>query len=623
MSISRFDNPAEQQLIDQYIPLPFSELSNSLQKKQAELDQVKEQEFQLRNLAASLKADPLTNQYLLPEVMNEYTLKLNELSEKIAKGDDVGYKQEVGRIARQWTNDPRVKAIRNSREQFEKYQPDLQKAQKDRNYRNYYDKYQNDFAKSIEKYKTEGGDFPTFNYDGMKVAQDYVEPGGKLMNNIAAELESSEGYKRYPKGHPQAGQLIINELGQYTKNGKSWEYIDQNKIKNVARKNTTAFLSGDGGESFIDEILNNDPNIQNIPSEKRAEYITDIATNFLADLGYKQGFTKEKSSQDLQNLSEFQLKSLGLGEDEATFNRYEINTPSTKTPTEALNRGLTTISINGKEVKTGIPEESKSTKFWENLTSGPYPFSVNNVGKAVQSLFVSTDSGETLDQTKLNSEDKRLVDIVTKKYGLWNPTKKEITDAIVEYGKETSNKSQSSKINILNDIAIANDKRFDQSNDEFNKIMFSPDKDGIVTLNGAIANLKVINASTGETLEGKELVGKVSNTVGALNNNNPYGPGWRQVQADGETYYIPGSDQEVAKNEQEWSFHQVNYNLLGKTTVPTSVGNIEVIKDDIYKGKNIIGSNYSFVDPRSGEEVEIRNVPNSQIGYQYFLQALK
>lgn len=612
MAISRFSNPANQEILDTYVPIPFAELSLSLRQKQAELDQAKEQEYQLRNLAASLKADPLTNQYVVPEVMEEYTSKLNELSEKIAKGDDIGYKQEVGRIARQWINDPRVKAIKTSRENYEKYQEDAIK-NKDKMV-DFYDPYRTNFAQSISQYQP-GSNVPIFNYEGMKYRQDYVDTATKLMSGIAKDGMGWENYSR-----DKQGNLIVNEFGQIRKTDGSWEKIDSEKVLNIARVNTDAFLSTDEGRYFVHELLGADINYEELPPEIQQQ-VKNQATNLLYNIGSKQIFNKSSSGENLQNLSEFQLKSLGLNND-ITFNRYEIDTPANKIPNEALNRNNSTVTINGKEVKTGIPEESKASKFLRVFRLAGGFGNVTALGAAINSLFIDTDNGQELDENNLSSEDKRILDIVKNKYNMWNPTKKQLTDAIQKYGEEMSNKSQSSKINVLSDIAVANDKRFDQSNEEFNQIMFAPDKKGNVTLNGAIANLKVINASTGETLEGKELVGKVANTVGALSNNNPYGPGWRQVQANGKTYYIPGSDQEAIKNEEEWSFHQTNYNLLKQSDVPvrTNSGNfiVKVIMDEKINKGQTTGYDFKFIDPRSGRQVIIPNVPNSEVGYQYF-----
>lgn len=576
MAISRFSNPAEQPILDNYVPIPFAELSYSLRQKQGELDQAKEQEYQLRNLAASLKADPLTNQYLLPEVMNEYTPKLNELSERIAKGDDIGYKQEVGRIARQWQNDPRVKAIRNSREQFEKYQPDLQKAKKESKYAEFYDDYINKYAKSIEQYKSGQGDFPTFNYEGMKERQDYVEPADKLMKGISSDSHGWEGYKK------ENGELVINGLGQIQKSDGKWEKIDETKVLNVAKANTEAFLSTEGGRYFIDEAI-----AQGITDPRK---IQDLATEHLFKIGYKQIFKKDSSGVNLQNLSDRALDKLESDQEEFSFS-------GALAPATAL----------ADQYKVNIPMlDDYSVK---STYGGFSP----TVGSSVYGLNFKKTGDKPI---TFNKEQETILEKAQNKFKRVASDPKDKAKLINEYLEDW--KKQGVNVNVkyytIDDRGTPDVKKIEADNRAF----FGEDQRG--TSLGLNRTYKLMGGEGNKELNGSDFFKEYNSkdytkrVVGELTPDNPYFVSGKQVEVvdkDGNivaTYAMNGARKESVQNEFKHKFYQAKYNPTGQTKIKLIpegedkpkeyIVDYESITDGPYDNLQNVGSRARLLDSK-------------------------
>lgn len=655
MATSRYDFVPQQPDFQVYTPLPYEALYGAVNRKQAELDKAKEQDYQLQNLAATIKTDKYGEQYLKPQVMARYTDRFNQLSDTIARGDDYNYKREVNKLVRDYTMDQDVQNLKRSGQEYDRY---LEARKKDPDaYVDFYDNYENDWRKRLEGYKS-GEPVPFYTFEGLKGKQDYVKKASDLISNIQEDSIGWENYQRNADGTPK-----VNNLNQVTRLDGKKESISEAKRNRVANSLVPVLLSTSEGQYFVDELLGRDTSIPgNEITQEDLKLINDNAYNLFQRIGEKQIYSKTDSGIDLQNLPEY--LSGGAGGKDATFNRFEIDTPSNITPQDALNYGNQNVMIkNGKIVHNltpeGAPEEDPIN--WGNvftsigpanwidmMIEGRDPNSTRGtdakkeLGKLVKygtvanwiagkvAKWVGPDEKVDLDKIKEASlEDQKLFNIVSSRLGSTNLTKKQLDKGIKEYGDYIKSKSQSSKINILNDIAVAKDERYDYSNKEFNNIFFAPDKEGKATDNGSMANLRAIRASDGETFKATEkLKGKKVNVVGALNNNNPYGPGWRQVQADGETFYVPGSDQESVKNSPEWSFHQTNYNMLGQSKVPVTIRNqtviVDVQKTPVFdKQGNETVATYTFIDPRNGEEIELTNAPSSEVAYQHFINYLR
>lgn len=548
MSISRFSNPAEQPLIDTYVPVPYQELSLSLNRKQGELDKAKEQEFQLRNLAASLKADPLTNQYVVPEVMGEYTSKLNELSERIAKGDDIGYKQEVGRVARQWINDPRVKAIKTSKENYDKYQEDAAK-NKDK-MADFYDPYRTNFAQNITQYQP-GSNVPTFNYEGMKYRQDYVKPADDLMKGIAKDGRGWESYKKDAQGN-----LVVNNFGQLQKNDGSWEKVTSEKVQQIAKANTDAFLSTDGGRYFVNELLGADIDYDNLPKEVQQQ-VRNEATNHLYKIGSKQIFADVKSGTNLQNLSDRALDKLDEQQEEFSFS-------GALAPAVALADGYK-VDIPFFDSTTG--EKGGDVKFKNNSNT--------NLGFTTESSGGRGGNPKVSKAITFTKDQEVALEKAQNKFKRVASDPKDKAKLINEYLEDW--KKQGLNVNIkyytIDDRGTPDVKKIEADNRAF----FGEDQKG--TSLGLNRTYKLMSGEGDTELNGNDFFKKFNDkkysksVVGELTPDNPYFVSGKQVQVKDEdgnlvaTYAMNGARKESAQNEFKHKFYQAKYNPIGQTKV--------------------------------------------------------
>ena len=300
MAISRFDTPADYKPINTYVPLPYQELALGLQSKQKRYDDNEETQYKLENLIKTVKADP-NRQFMLKELDDEYFSKIDDLASTIHDKGDIRYKSELRKIAGKFQTDERVKNLNTSYANYGKYQEDAMKNKEKMT--DFYDSYKQD-AQSIEQMKKAGIATPTFNYNGMLYKQDYVKDMDNLVGGIAKDGLAKEGYLTYPKGHPQAGELMINDYGQYTKNGNSWEGVSAKKVKEIAKLSVDPFLGKDSSRYFVDQLYGKQVNYNELTPEQQTN-VRNVATQTMEHIAAKQIGGTSKQTTDLSNLSQY------------------------------------------------------------------------------------------------------------------------------------------------------------------------------------------------------------------------------------------------------------------------------------------------------------------------------
>lgn len=300
MAISRFDTPADYTPINTYVPLPYQELAQGLLIKQKRYDDNEEMQFKLENLIKTIKADP-NRQFMLKELDDEYFSKIDDLASTIHDKGDMRYKSELRKIAGKFQTDDRVRNLNTSYANHLKYQEDSIKNKEKMT--DFYDSYKQD-AQSIEQMKKAGITTPTFNYNGMLYKQDYVKDMDDLVKGIAKDGLAKEGYLTYPKGHPQAGELMINGYGQYTKNGRDYEGVSVAKVKQIANLSVDPFLGKESSRYFVDQLYGKQVNYDKLTPEQKTNVRT-VAAQTMQQIAAKQVFADTKQTTDLRNLSEY------------------------------------------------------------------------------------------------------------------------------------------------------------------------------------------------------------------------------------------------------------------------------------------------------------------------------
>lgn len=241
-----------------------------------------------------IKADP-RNEAFRNNYISQVNGKLGEMSEKIAKE---GYTPEN---QSQWfqlknaiVSDPtRLGLLQAHDDYYNKYQPDLVKANESGKYTDIYDPY---------KEQGNPNSFTPFNYKGMKTKQDYIPVMDKAIDGLKADSKAWEGYQKDNTGKP-----MVNEFGQLTKTNGEKETLTSDKLKQIAGTVAPTFFQSPESQYYIDQAFGKSmPSFSNLNNQQK-EVLLHNATNDIIRRGSTQLFSHVKSGVDLQNLSEHAL----------------------------------------------------------------------------------------------------------------------------------------------------------------------------------------------------------------------------------------------------------------------------------------------------------------------------
>lgn len=280
-----------------------------LQQKQ---DQDLEDTYKLQNLIGNLKSATFDRPFKR-ELDSKYYPVLTSIADKISKGDQ-SYHNDLIKTRTQFLTDPEVQTLGYNYSKEQDYLKDKDIYQKDSKYDPVYD--------TRDRFTKDRTQLTPFDYQGMTAKEDYNPHSEDLMKGIAEDSRGWEGYQR----DKETGELLLNSYGQLQKTDGKVEALTPDKVRQVAQRNISSFLSGKGGNYFIHKILGQEANLEDLSQEVQ-NYIVQAAEDHLYNVGSKYIFSKKKSGEDYQNIPEHNFsdkESLGSIED-SPFQNVKYN----------------------------------------------------------------------------------------------------------------------------------------------------------------------------------------------------------------------------------------------------------------------------------------------------------
>jgi hypothetical protein len=267
-SSNRFDRATPQSYVSQYVAPPLDYISGMAKDYTHRYNQVEDDTYKLNDLMAKVNAID-EHKPFKQALDNKYQTRINELADKIAKGNDITEaKRDLNRLNREWVNDPLRVELENSYtnralEQKEK----IKLGAKYQDYNN-----PNIGFKGV----TEKGDIQPLRFNGIPEAQDYQKRADEIMKGIAVDGYDSKN----EAWDPTSGIIRDKRSGQ--------ESITSKKVRDIANENIPTFLSTLEGQDYLRFVKSRNPGI-----DKEA-LLTNIS-DYLYSNGAKQIFNKTKS----------------------------------------------------------------------------------------------------------------------------------------------------------------------------------------------------------------------------------------------------------------------------------------------------------------------------------------
>lgn len=313
MAINRFQTPVAPEYKPTTLRIPFEELMAQGVRKQQAYDSNEEAEYKLAGIMQQLQADP-NAKFAKKIVDDKYNKRMTDLSTTIADKGDVDYEKELRKIAAEYNNDPLVQTIKQRKANYDIYQKD--RIDKKDDYVDFYDPYAREKGLDLEGLYKKTGQLNPFEYGGMKQRQDYLKVGQSLINDIFKEGSVRDVYARN-----EDGSLKYNALGQIMRTKRGSEGLERDTLQKVANKNAEPFLLTKEGGFFLDQIAGQELSYDKLSPEKQM-YARQEAAKYLASLGEKQLGLKTTRGESVDNLTEYQFKTLHP-DDEETDMSYE------------------------------------------------------------------------------------------------------------------------------------------------------------------------------------------------------------------------------------------------------------------------------------------------------------
>jgi hypothetical protein len=255
---NRFDRPYGQEYVSQYVKPPLDYISGMAKDYTSKYNKLEEESYGLNDLMASVKSIDEHTQFK-KALDAKYQPKLNELADKIAKGNDlVQTKRDLNKLNREWVNDPLRIELENSvanraLEQKEKIKLGAK-------YQKYNDP--NIGFKGI----TETGDIQPLRFSGIPEAQDYQKRASELVDKIA-----SDSYDSQNDILGSDGIIIDRRTGE--------ESVSSKKVRDIANTLVPNFATTLEGQDYIRMIKSQNPNLSN---EQLGQHLSDYLYNTAA-----------------------------------------------------------------------------------------------------------------------------------------------------------------------------------------------------------------------------------------------------------------------------------------------------------------------------------------------------
>ena len=544
MGISRFDVIPQSNLSPSELSLPFNEIMNAGMMKQRAYDTNEQQEYQLSALMQRLKADPKAD-FAKAVVDERYNQRLLELSTTIADKGDMNYRKEINKIAAEYNNDPLVQTIQQRRVNYDKYQEDRIKQTEKGGYVNFYDPYTNEG--DIQGAYGQTGQLRQFNYGGMDQRQDYTKRAEELVKGIAESGSLSDAYVRYKEG-----DIIYDDLGQRRKVTQGFEGVDRTKVQKVALANAEPFLKTQEGRFFMHELVGRGGfEYDNLDTNQKTGFKKEAA-NYLAKLAEKQIGGKSKFGENLESLSEAQLKSK--------------TTPITENsvvdlgdiPLSNINPELDKLKVQSPE---SVEDAIVATKL--RLSNGGSYMDKEEEDLLRANLLTKEKN------FKFSSEQRRLIDKAKRQTGQYPSTSQGEAKLLSTY---IDNLKKQSLSNTVVEI-VDKDERKNE-----NQFLFGTDESGGAGVTER--SIKLIDGEGPKDGRGSDLLKEYGNpkeysinVSSKLNPGNPFFEAGRVVKVskkDGEVvarYAISGNSSEKDKNKVAHQFYQTKYDPRGEKEI--------------------------------------------------------
>ncbi len=129
MAINRYDQPAEAQFINTYVPIPFDDIAKVALLKQARIDEDLEKQQNMLATYSSFKTAPGQDERSRDKILSEIQQDFATLQEQPGT---LGFRQGLANITTKWGTDTRVQNLRRNQETYDKMLAEYNKAKQDK-----------------------------------------------------------------------------------------------------------------------------------------------------------------------------------------------------------------------------------------------------------------------------------------------------------------------------------------------------------------------------------------------------------------------------------------------------------------------------------------------------------
>lgn len=228
MAINRYDQPAEAQFINTYVPIPFDDIAKVALLKQARIDEDLEKQQNMLATYSSFKTAPGQDERSRDQMIEEMKKDFASLQDQPGF---VGFRQGLNNISNKWGTDTRLQNLKRNQATFDTMLADYNKA------------------------KNEG--VPIQNLRDMEEAiHNYINYGEEgLRKRTGSGVLTSPGYKGYVNVR-EGWEKIVNDVKP---SSNQMVYDDKTGMYKVTDKNagvTLNALSAPFGIKWIKESQN-------------------------------------------------------------------------------------------------------------------------------------------------------------------------------------------------------------------------------------------------------------------------------------------------------------------------------------------------------------------------------
>ncbi len=234
MSVNRFNHPLTIKPLDRYVQLPFEDIHRALRSRQDEYDKTVALEDQTKDNAIHLKSISEHDKY-----RDKYLDTVNGAFEQFhAKNLDPSrreYQKEQGDIIRKLASDSNLQILQRSIVNKKEYDDHIEDLKKTGKYAAYNDPYKTQPFQGMNSNGTPN----EFKRTSVYSAEDHVKPVHEHFDRVKASGHSFDTVNGFDKA-----------TGMVTSGGETTRGITMDKIREVAKDYTPAFIQSQEGRDF-------------------------------------------------------------------------------------------------------------------------------------------------------------------------------------------------------------------------------------------------------------------------------------------------------------------------------------------------------------------------------------